>query len=224
MEFRTLLGFIPSRPSNAIACWNYLHCMSYATLASCLFSVFLCACTRPASSTGTDQALPPTQDTSLEQGTDPLNLVLPERIRDLWEPTPENRWDAYWEEEYADSTGSLGHRSADFTGDGTVDQAFFLTRKDTARRDSAYALVILFDRVRDTVLTVEPWAEAEGHIGMGLTLEPPGMLGHLGGEEGGEPEGQVNLKQSAITLVYFEKASITWYWKDGSFHKVWTGD
>ena len=198
--------------------------MRYTTLAACLFYVFLCACTGPTPSPEADQAVHPTPDTTLEQGTDPLNLGLPERIRDRWVPTPENRWDPYWEEEYADSIGSLGHRSADFTGDGTVDHAYFLTRTDTAIRDSAYALVILFDLLRDTVLTVEPWAESEGHIGMGLTLEPPGMLGHLGGEEGGEPEGTVDLKQPAITLVYFEKASITWYWKDGSFHKVWTGD
>lgn len=198
--------------------------MRYATLAACLFYACLCACTGPTPSTEADQAGPPTPDTTVEQGTDPLNLGLPERIREVWEATPENRWDPYWEEAYADSIGSLGHRSADFTGDGTVDHAYFLTRTDTARRDSAYALVILFDRVRDTVLTVEPWAEAEGHIGMGLTLEPPGVLGHLGGEDGGEPEGTVDLKQPAITLVYFEKASITWYWKDGAFHKVWTGD
>lgn len=198
--------------------------MHYASLAVCLSYMFLCACTGPTPSTEADQAVPPTPNTTLDQGTDQLNLFLSKRIKELWEPTPESRWDSYWEEEYADSTGSLGHRSADFTGDGTVDHAFFLTRKDTARRDSAYALVIHFDRVRDTVLTVESWAEADGHIGMGLTLEPPGMLGHLGGEEGGEPEGVVDLQQPAITLVYFEKATITWYWKDGSFHKVWTGD
>ena len=164
------------------------------------------------------------QDTVVRQEGNVLDLLLPARIRDVWElPSPE-RWDEYWEKQYADSSGTLGHRHADLDGDGTVDHAFLLSRRDTARRDSAYALVIRFGNSKDTLLSVEPWAEADGHIGMGVTLEPPGMLGHLGGEEGGEPEGSVELKQPAVTLVYFEKASITWYWKDASFHKVWTGD
>lgn len=181
-------------------------------------TVFLCSCGAP----------PPANDPDVEASAGDSAIAeqtqLPAHMQAEWEiPAPE-RWDPYWVEQYPDdSTGTLGHRTADLDGDGTIDHAYFLSRRDTSRRDSTYALFIHFGDGRDTVLTMESWAEMDG-IGMGLTLEPPGPLGHLGGEEGGEPEGTVQLAQPAVTLVYFEKASITWYWRDGSFHQVWTGD
>ena len=137
-----------------------------------------------------------------------------------------DRWDAYWQEQYkSDSTGDLRQRTADMDGDGGVDHALFLARIDSSRRDSSYALVVNFSNGRDTLLASYPWAESEGGIGMGLTLEPPGELGHLGGEEGEEEiASPVQLTQPAITVVFFEKASITWYWSKGGFHQVWTGD
>ena len=196
--------------------------MDHFAFARILFCVCLCACSAPPKEV--DETPPPVQDTLVQEESNAQVALLPARFEDVWELPSPQRWDTYWEKEYGDSTGTLGHRQADLDGDGTVDHALLLSRKDTADRDSAYAVVIRFGNDRDTLLSVEPWAEADGHIGMGLDLEPPGMLGHLGGEEGGEPEGRVELKQPAVTLVYFEKASITWYWKDGSFHKVWTGD
>lgn len=196
-----------------------MHSAAFLALAG---AALLCACSAPAPEA--EQAPPPPQDTIVQEGFAVWNLLLPARIREVWELTSEERFDSYWVGQYTDSTGGLGYRSADFDGDGTVDHAFLLTRKDTTRRDSSYALFVHLDLSHDTVLTVEPWAAYDGHIGLGLRVEPPGPMGHLGGEEGGEPEGSVDLKQPAITLEYFEKASITWYWKDGSFHKVWTGD
>lgn len=192
------------------------HCLAFP----CTAAVLLCACGTPAPP---DEA-PPVQDTLVQAGGNAQDALLPAHLAAVWEMPSPQRWDEYWEKQYGDSTGTLGHRHADLDGDGIMDHAFLLSRKDTANRDSTYALVVRFGNDRDTLLSVEPWAEADGHIGMGLDLEPPGKLGHLGGEEGGEPEGSVELKQPAVTLVYFEKASITWYWKDGSFHKVWTGD
>lgn len=184
-------------------------------------SVLLAAC---GSSTPTNEANGTPVDSVAQAPTEPKEFSLPARVSANWQLLAPDRWDTYWQQQYADSTGDLGHRTADLDGDGTVDHALFLSRKDTTRRDSAYALVVCFGNNTDTTLAVESWAEADGHIGMGLDLEPPGPLGHLGGEEGGEPEGTVDLKQPAVTLIYFEKASITWYWKDGSFHQVWTGD
>lgn len=198
-----------------------MHSAAYLALAG---AALLCACSAPAPAPEAEQPPPPPQDTVVRGGSEAPDLLLPARMRAVWQLTPEDRWDNYWVGQYTDSTGGLGHRSADFDGDGTVDHAVLLTRKDTARRDSSYALFVQLNLSHDTVLTVEPWAEYDGHIGLGLRVEPPGPMGHLGGEEGGEPEGTVDLKQPAITLEYFEKASITWFWKDGSFHKVWTGD
>ena len=196
--------------------------MRYAFLRIIAPTLFACLCACSAPPTEVDEA-PVMQDTLVQEAGTEFDPLLPAYLADVWEMPSAQRWDDYWEKQYGDSTGTLGHRQADFDGDGTVDHALLVSRKDTTDLDSTYAVVIrFFDR--DTVLTVEPWAEADGYIGIGLDLEPTGKLGHLGGEEGGEPEGSVELKQPAVTLVYFEKASITWYWNAGSFHKVWTGD
>lgn len=152
--------------------------------------------------------------------------AVPAKYDQVWQLPALDKWDAYWQEQYApDSTGDLSQRTADLDGDGGADRALFLVRRDTTRRDSSYALVVSFSTGRDTLLASYPWAESEGGIGMGLLLEPPGELGHLGGEEGDEEiASPVRITQPAITMVFFEKASITWFWSKGSFHQVWTGD
>lgn len=184
-----------------------------------------CALLAACGSSTQPEERPVTVPDTLAQGPlDPPEPLVPARYVEAWELPALDRWDTYWQEQYTDSTGDLRHRTADLDGDGAVDHALLLSRKDTTRQDSAYALVIRFGDDRDTLLEVAPWAESEGGIGVGLALEPPGEMGHLGGEEGGEPEGSVQIVHPAVTLVYFEKASVTWFWEKGSFHKVWTGD
>jgi hypothetical protein len=152
--------------------------------------------------------------------------LVPTQYQHQWELPGLERWDEYWQKQYAtDTTGDLRIRTADLDGDGGDDHALFLCNTDTARRDSAYAIVVAFSNGSSALLASYPWAEYDGGIGMGLMLEPPGLLGHLGGEEGEEEIlSPVELKQPAITVVFFEKASITWFWRNGAFHQVWTGD
>ncbi len=167
---------------------------------------------------GVSQQVPDRSDTAVS--------VVPANYRKDWNIPAIHQWDPYWQDQYkADSTGDLRMRTADFDGDGGIDHALFLCRTDTSRRDSSYALVVAFSNGRDTLLASYGWAESEGGIGMGLQLEAPGDLGHLGGEEDEEViASPVHISQPAITLIFFEKASITWYWDKGSFHQVWTGD
>lgn len=191
---------------------------AFPIIAACLL---LASC---SPSTPTEVRTLTLQDTLAQEPMDPENTLLPARYKHAWELPDLSRWDAYWREQYTESTGDLRHRTGDLDGDGALDHALLLSRKDTTRRDSAYALVVQFGNQRDTLLEVAPWMGSEGGIGVGITLEPPGELGHLGGEEGGESEGSVQVVQPAVTLEYFERASVTWYWEKGAFHKVWTGD
>ena len=172
----------------------------------------------------TDEASP---DTALTQHTSTGHQQLvPVQYQQHWQLPGLERWDEYWQKQYAtDTTGDLRIRTADLDGDGGDDHALFLCNTDTARRDSVYAIVVAFSNGSSALLASYPWAEYDGGIGMGLMLEPPGPLGHLGGEEGEEEIlSPVELTQPAITVVFFEKASITWFWRNGAFHQVWTGD
>ncbi|MEO8067654.1 MAG: hypothetical protein ABI599_08190 [Flavobacteriales bacterium] len=151
--------------------------------------------------------------------------MLPQRYRAEWRMPDPDRWDEYWQQQYADTGGTLGMRSADFDGDGTMDDALLLHRTDTTQRDTSLALLVAFGNGRDTLLATYPWAESEGGIGMGLLLHPAGPLGHLGGEEGELViPSPVQLEHPAVTMVFFEKGAITWFWYNGKFQHVWTGD
>lgn len=151
--------------------------------------------------------------------------LLPQRYRAAWRMPDADRWDKYWLEQYADTGGTLGLRSADFDGDGSLDRALLLERTDTLHADSSLALVVRFGNGRDTLLAAYPWEGVQGTIGLGLTLHPAGALGHLGGEED-EPviPSPVQLEHPAVTVVFFEKGAITWFWYHGKFQHVWTGD
>ncbi len=165
-----------------------------------------------------------TSSATPDEGNNPPQLI-PARYGKSWFLPPIDRWDPYWLEQYkTDSTGDLRMRHADLDGDGTQDHAMFLCRTDTTRRDSAYAVVVSFGNGRDTLLESYSWAEEQGGIGMGLALEPSGPLNHLGGEDEESEPSTVQLKYPAVTVIFFEKASITWFWDKGSFQQVWTGD
>lgn len=195
---------------------------TYASLSI----IALVGCTTPTSEPHPSEVRPPEKAAGSTEGEAAMQEVIPARYQHVWQLPELDRWDAYWIQQYpADSTGDLRQRTADLDGDGGLDQALFLCRVDTAQRDSSYALVVAFSNGRDTLLVSYPWAESQGGIGMGLALEAPGALGHLGGEEGeAEIPSPVNLTQPAVTVIFFEKASITWFWSKGSFHQVWTGD
>ena len=198
--------------------------MKVTRVLAVLSLLFLCGCATPPSPapTSTDVTL----DTPGSTTCPVIPSWIPRRYQKDWLLPLIDRWDAYWQEQYkADSTGDLRMRTADLDGDGGKDHVLLLVRPDTTHRDSSYALVVSFGNGRDTLLASYPWAESEGGIGMGLLLEPPGELAHLGGEEGDEDiPSPVQLTQPAITVVFFEKASITWFWSKGGFHQVWTGD
>ena len=185
--------------------------------------VFSCGAPPSPQEASTDSVPDPTITT--EAGTDAAPPLIPVRYAKEWFLPTLDRWEAYWQEQYkADSTGDLRMRHADMDGDGTLDHALFLCRADTTRRDTSYAVVVSFGNGRDTLLEAYPWAEYQCGIGMGLALEPTGALSHLGGEENEAEASTVRLKHPAVTVIFFEKASITWFWDNGSFHQARTGD
>lgn len=144
----------------------------------------------------------------------PQGWILPDR----------ERWDDERYRHHSDSSGGLEQRSADLDGDGTKDRALFLCRTDSVHPDSSYAVLIQWGAGGDTLLGVFSWAEAQGSIGMGLVLEPPGELHHLGPEEGPDLPTPLVLVDPALTLLVFEKSAVTWSWRGGKCRRVWTGD
>jgi hypothetical protein len=68
-----------------------------------------------------------------------------------------------------------------------------------------------------------PCSMSMDRIGFGLVIEPPGEIHHLGSDTEEIPS-PVRINSSALTVVYFEKSAVTWFWRDRRFHQVWTAD
>lgn len=153
-------------------------------------------------------------------------LKVPHRYLNEWERPSLDGWDPDLVALYSDSTGDVRERHADLDGDGAKDAAIFLRRpemRSSEQRKDAYAVVVVFGAGGDTLLGTFSWAEAMGTIGAGLGLYLPHNLHHLGSEEEdiGSP---VALEHSVLSLRYYEKSEVTWFWRDGRFHRVWTAD
>ena len=109
--------------------------------------------------------------------------------------------------------------SADFNGDSVIDWAGLLRRPD-GRLD---LLVVLStgSSYSHTVLTSPGTDTAE--VDAGVFLEPPREIsGFPTNDE--EPDPVVELKFAGIHLMWFEKASVLYYWSDGSFSEFVTSD
>ncbi len=155
------------------------------------------------------------------------DLRIPPRLRAEWEAPALERWPADLRARHRDTTGDLRERRADFDGDGLSDAAFFLRNRQARsaeRRDSTYAVVVVFGAGGDTLLGVFSWAEAMGTLGAGLEVYPPRTLHHLGSEEEEDIGSPVVLEHPALSLMYFGKSEVTWFWREGSFHRIWTAD
>lgn len=181
--------------------------------------VFL-ACGTPAP----DPSTAPTQDTLSTSASvhDTVSNVFEEQgVK--WIVPEAARWDTMWWRTYGDSTGTLSHRRADLDGDGRMDEAFVVER----RADTAYVVAIRVSLAtgKDTLLEAYQSESSIERIGFGLMIEPPGEIHHLGGDDDAEEiPSPTRTNASSLTAVYFEKSAITWFWKDGRFHQVWTGD
>ena len=108
---------------------------------------------------------------------------------------------------------------ADFNGDDVIDWAGLLRRPD-GRLDM---LVVLSadDSYSHTVLT-SPGTDTD-EIDTGVFVEPPGEISGFPIHDE-EPDPVVVSKFAGIHLVWFEKASVLYYWNDGSFSEFVTSD
>jgi len=139
-----------------------------------------------------------------------------------WVLPDTTRWSEYWWTNYRDSTGTLARRSADLDGDGVLDKALVVEQQGTGA-DRRQAIWIDRASGADTVFVIEG-SEAElDTIGFGLLIWPAGDIDHLGSDTEDIPS-PFHTEHPVLSAIYFEKSEVTYVWKDGRFHAVWTGD
>jgi hypothetical protein len=141
-----------------------------------------------------------------------------------WAIPPNVELKGEWRKE---SPNGYGFLKADFNGDGIMDQAYILIRKDN-RRIGIFAFVSQKDKKSRTFMLEEmDYRDLEDAA---IKVVPPGQYVTWCGKGArdclqGEPE-RIFLPYSAIELFFIGKSSRYFYWDDSHnrFKSVWMID
>lgn len=107
----------------------------------------------------------------------------------------------------------------DFNGDDVADWAGLL-RNSNGRLD----LVVVYSNECDYLHQILTSAAVDQEIiSTGVVLEPPGQVSGFPFEDGG-PVPTISMNNHGIHLLFFEKASVLYYWHEGSFSELVTSD
>ncbi|MDH3747701.1 MAG: hypothetical protein OER97_05800 [Gammaproteobacteria bacterium] len=107
----------------------------------------------------------------------------------------------------------------DFNGDDVTDWAGLL-RNTNGRLD---LVVIYSDECDYSHQVLTSAAVDQGEISAGVVVEPPGQVSGFPFEDGA-PVPTITMINHGIHLLYFEKASVLYYWDQGSFSEMVTSD
>ncbi|WP_158827192.1 hypothetical protein [Mucilaginibacter lacusdianchii] len=112
----------------------------------------------------------------------------------------------------------VNYVSADFNGDHKLDYALILedTKNDFAvwvlqSEGSAYQAIRLHE-IEGATLPID----------MGLELVPKGELDYI--DLDADDTKTITLKYQALQVSFFERAAATYYWQNGKYKSVTTGD
>ena len=108
--------------------------------------------------------------------------------------------------------------SADFNGDGIEDWSGLL-RDQAGKLD----LVVVYSaRAGFTHDVLTPLGPDGDNLDAGVVIEPAGRID--GFPVNGDDTPKITTTHPAVHLFYFEKASVLYYWGQGSFHEFVTSD
>jgi len=163
-------------------------------------------------------SLPVYDSTVYDKYVDPSVRVLMQKYLPGWHFPAPGLWDRLWFTEYNKEGFLVDYIYADFNGDGKTDYAFLLMNK------KKYAVWVLQSVDSDykpiKLLTIGDLKEAT--INIGIELCPKGQLDYLNLEN--DNTKPIDLKNPAITIQEFESMAETYYWEDGKYKSVTTGD
>ena len=132
-------------------------------------------------------------------------------------PAPGN-WDAFWFKEYKKDSVLVNYITGDFNCDGKKDYSLLLAN---AKEGFAVWVLQSAKETYEAIKLVE-FGQMERPVEVGLQFTEVGELNYL--YENAEDVKSVTLKCPAISVLYFEKAAVTYYWENGKYVEVQTGD
>jgi len=205
------------------------------SLPVCILALMFVACKHPAKNS-VSQVKRNSQVVAAKRKTvekEPLSLYdstvykkyIPASVFDLmhqylpeWNFPAPSSWEKIWFDEYKKGGSFIDYTFADFNGDGKTDYAFILDS------NKVYAFWVLQSEVNKYIpmKLVNIGASKDSVFNIGISLYPKGKLDYIDFDND-NPE-PIHLKNPAITIEELESMAETYYWKDGKYESVTTGD
>lgn len=143
-----------------------------------------------------------------------INRLLPG-----WSIPNPNTWENLWFNEYKKDSVLVNYIPADFNGDAQTDYALIL--KSGQHKYAVWVLQSDGDHYKAIKLHETPYKTIP--IDMGIEPIAKGKLNYIDFDSDKEPT-PIDLKNTAIQIVYFEQSAETYYWQGGKYLSVTTGD
>ncbi|RVU02387.1 hypothetical protein EOD41_00145 [Mucilaginibacter limnophilus] len=167
------------------------------------------------------------QDTIPTYTTAIYKTHIPEAVYGLLEkklpgwrlPSPDS-WEKYWFHAYKKDSALVDYVNGDFNGDSKSDYALLLENEQ-----HAFTVWVLQSDGNDyKAIKLLELNEATLPLDIGLELIDKGKLNYLSMDEGADDIKTIDLEHHAIQVSNFEASAETYYWKDGKYQSVTTGD
>jgi hypothetical protein len=160
----------------------------------------------------------PTFQKTVYNTIDTSALSLMKQLLPDWElPDPSN-WEKFWFKEYMKNGNFVVFISGDFNCDDITDYVFLLQNKE-----NDFAVWILQSEHSDfSPIKLYNIGKRASRLDIGIELVPKGRLFYIDFENDNPPP--ITLKCPGIQIVSFERAASTYYWDNGIYKTVITGD
>jgi hypothetical protein len=148
-----------------------------------------------------------------------VNALLEEKLPGWRLPSPMS-WEKYWFNAYKKDNALVNYVNGDFNGDSKPDYALLLENEQHVFK----VWVLQSDGNDYKAIQLLELSEATLPLDVGLELIDKSKLSYLSMDEGADDIKTMDLKHPAIQISNFEASAETYYWKDGKYQSVTTGD
>lgn len=149
--------------------------------------------------------------------TTQVQTLLTNLLPDWHMPDPA-AWEKYWFDQYKSDTSLVNFARADFNGDHRPDYALIL--QSSQNKLAVWVFQSENNTYRPFKLT--EMKTAKPPIQMGLELRRPGIFDYTDAETGRAKT--MTSPYPAISVLWFETSSETFYWSNNRYRSVFTGD
>jgi hypothetical protein len=203
-----------------IVVFSWLACKQTSTQSQTRVDTIRKAITHPAQPKVEQDTVPAyTEAVYKDYIPEAVYAMLEEKLPGWRLPSPDS-WEKYWFHAYKKDNALVDYVNGNFNGDSKPDYALLLENEQ-----HVFIVWVLQSDGNDyKAIQLLELSEATLPLDIGLELIDKGKLSYLSMDEGADDIKTLDLRYQAIQISNFEASAETYYWKDGKYQSVTTGD